>query len=272
MKPQLIACDLDGTLMAPDHLTVTERTFNALKTAHDKGVKIAIATGRTLGFTENVTEQIPFADYVIYSNGACVYDRVQNKDVYRNRLSCQQTAEILKTLSEMELYYNAYVDGEIYVQRSKAQFYKNRELPPKFLELFVKIAHECDDIAFSLEGREAEIIAMYSMNSRQMNKMLSMFREMGLHITSSIPDELEVTAPKVNKGTAIEGLCRAAGFDTGLVMAFGDAMNDYEMIKTAGLSYAMGNACEQLKQAARFVTLSNADDGVAVAVENILNL
>ena len=61
--------------MAPDHITVTERTYNALKAAHDKGVKIAIATGRTLGFVESVVKQIPFADYVIYSNGASVYDR-----------------------------------------------------------------------------------------------------------------------------------------------------------------------------------------------------
>ena len=47
-KIKLIACDLDGTLMAPDHLTVTERTKNALLQAHNNGVKIAVATGRTL--------------------------------------------------------------------------------------------------------------------------------------------------------------------------------------------------------------------------------
>lgn len=45
---KLIATDLDGTLMAPDHLTVTDRTYNALKTAHDKGIKIAVATGRPM--------------------------------------------------------------------------------------------------------------------------------------------------------------------------------------------------------------------------------
>lgn len=270
MKPVLIACDLDGTLMSPDHMTVTKRTYNALLTAHEKGVKIAIATGRTLGFTDSVTEQIPFVDYVIYSNGACVYDRSQKKDVYRNRLTTEQTAEILKTLSEMELYYNAYVDGEIYVQRNKAQFYKNHELPQRFLEQFMRIAHECEDMEKELLGREAEIIAMYSMNSDQMDGMLSKFNDRGLHITSSLPDELEVTAPGVNKGTAIVGLCEAAGFNTAEVMAFGDAMNDYEMIKSVGLSYAMGNACEELKAAAKFVTLTNAEDGVAAAIEKIL--
>ena len=75
MAVKLIVTDLDGTLMSPDHQTVSERTKNALKTAHDNGVKIAIATGRTLTFTDNVTSQVPFVDYVIYSNGAAVFDR-----------------------------------------------------------------------------------------------------------------------------------------------------------------------------------------------------
>ena len=78
MAIRLIASDLDGTLMAPDHMTVTQRTKDALLAMHEKGAKIAIATGRTLSFIENVTAQIPFVDYVIYSNGASVYDRAKN--------------------------------------------------------------------------------------------------------------------------------------------------------------------------------------------------
>ena len=62
MAVKIIATDLDGTLMAPDHLTVTEPTKSALAAAHDKGIKIAVATGRALSFTEGVTKQVPFAD------------------------------------------------------------------------------------------------------------------------------------------------------------------------------------------------------------------
>ena len=56
---KLIATDLDGTLMAPDHLTVTDRTYNALKKAHDKGIKIAVATGRPMTLIDNVISQVP---------------------------------------------------------------------------------------------------------------------------------------------------------------------------------------------------------------------
>ena len=82
MAVKLIASDLDGTLMAPDHMTVSERTKKALLDAHEKGIKIAIATGRTLHFTDSVTAQIPFVDYVVSSNGAAVYDRNAGEYVY----------------------------------------------------------------------------------------------------------------------------------------------------------------------------------------------
>ena len=82
MAVKLIASDLDGTLMATDHMTVAERTKNALVAAHNKGIKIAIATGRTLTFTNSVTAQIPFVDYVVSSNGAAVYDRNAGEYVY----------------------------------------------------------------------------------------------------------------------------------------------------------------------------------------------
>ena len=84
MPVKLIACDLDGTLLGADHITVSQRTVKALADAHEKGMKIAVATGRTLSVIYNVMEQIPFLDYVIYSNGAAVCDLKTAKTVYKN--------------------------------------------------------------------------------------------------------------------------------------------------------------------------------------------
>lgn len=67
MSIKLIATDLDGTLMAPDHLTVTKRTYDALKSSHDKGIRLAVATGRSMVLIDNVISQVPFVDYIIYS-------------------------------------------------------------------------------------------------------------------------------------------------------------------------------------------------------------
>ena len=273
MAIKLIATDLDGTLMAPDHLTVTERTYNALKTAHDRGVKIAIATGRTLGFIHNVTEQLPFCDYVIYSNGASVFDRNKGEDIYTNHIPPAVTKDILSLLSKYDLYYNCYVGGKVYVQTDKIKFYINRGLPEEFIQFFIQCSAECENMESELDGRSAEIVAMYNVSDDIKKTLTDFFRQHGLHITSSIPDEFEVTAPDVNKGTAMKGLCVNAGFKADEVMAFGDALNDLEMLEYAVHSVAMGNACEQCKSAAKYITATNAEDGVAEAVEKyVLNI
>ena len=113
MAIKIIATDLDGTLMAPDHLTVTQRTKKALSDAHDKGIKVSIATGRALDFTEGVTNQIPFADYVICSNGASVYDRNNDKFIYTNLVTPEITAETIALLNSLPVYYNIYMEGKI---------------------------------------------------------------------------------------------------------------------------------------------------------------
>ncbi len=267
MAVKLIASDLDGTLMAPDHITVTERTYNALKAAHDRGIKIAIATGRTLGFVESVIKQVPFTDYVIYSNGASVFDRAQGRDVYQNHISPEATAELLSLLDMLPIYYNVYVQGKIYVQKDKIANYVNDSLPQEFLDQFIACCVQCDSLEKELSGSSAEIIAMYNVSGEHKEMLMTAFNRRSLHITSSIKDEFEVTAPDVNKGTALKGLCRAAGISIAETMCFGDALNDYEMLEASGFSVAMGNACEECKRIAKHVTLTNADDGVADAIE-----
>ena len=110
MSIKLIASDLDGTLMSPDHITVAQRTKNALVSAQNKGIKIAIATGRALNFTAGVTAQIPFVDYVVCSNGASVYDRKNGKFIYRNTVSAEITAQAVKLLSSLPVYFNIYIN------------------------------------------------------------------------------------------------------------------------------------------------------------------
>ena len=78
---KLIASDLDGTLMSPDHLTVSDKTKKALFSSHEKGIKIAIATGRALSFTAGVTAQIPFAD-MLFAPTVLLFMTAKLKSLY----------------------------------------------------------------------------------------------------------------------------------------------------------------------------------------------
>ncbi len=267
MGIKIIATDLDGTLMSPDHMTVTERTRKALFEARNRGVKIAVATGRTLKFIESVLNQIPFADYVIYSNGASVFDRKLNRDIYKKHIPAEDTADILHFLDGLPVYYNVYSGGRIYIQVNKQRYYNNNSLPEAFLKEFVAASEVCDSLEEELKGKSTEIFSVYSMSPQNEKMITDFLKSKNLLLTTSVPDEIEATAENVNKGTALKGLCDELGITADEVMAFGDAMNDSHMLKFAGYSFAMGNAAQELKKLARYVTAANADDGVAQAVE-----
>lgn len=267
MSIKIIATDLDGTLMSPDHITVTERTKNALFKAHEKGIKIAVATGRTLGFITPVTDQIPFVDYAVFSNGASVYDMRKKEIIIKNHIPAETTELLLKKLENTNVYYNVYTDGKVYTQKDKQQYYTSCDLPEEFLKLFAASTTVCENLCEELTGKSTEIIAVYSTDEAMLRSTEEYFNSLGLLVTASLKDEIEVTAPSANKGTALSEICEVLGIDRQEAMAFGDAMNDEQMIEFAGYSFAMGNACDELKKKASYTTLSNAEDGLASAVE-----
>ncbi len=267
MAIKIIATDLDGTLMAPDHLTVTERTKNALKSAHDKGIKITIATGRALNFTSGVTTQIPFADYVICSNGASVYDRNNKKFIYTNLISPEITAEAIALLNTLPVYYNIYIDGNIYAQKGADLFFNDLNLPQEFLEDFVSKLIICDDISKETKDKGAELIDVFFSDEDSKKKILEFFDEKGLFLASALGGVCSATAQGSDKGTALKGLCDILGVASDEAMTFGDASNDATMLRYAYYSFSMENGDVICKESARFSAPSNADDGVAQMVE-----
>ena len=267
MPVKIIATDLDGTLMAPDHLTVTERTKNALKSAHDKGVKISIATGRALRFTDGVTAQIPFADYVICSNGASVYDRNNNKFIYTNLVSPEITAEAIALLDTLPVYYNIYMDGNIYSQKGADVFFGNFNLPAEFLADFASRLIVSDNLAEEVAGKGAELIDVFYSNENDKKVIFDFFKEKGLFLASALAGVVSATAQGSDKGTALNGLCDILGISSDEAMTFGDASNDATMLEYAYYSFAMENGDEICKNSARFSAPSNADDGVAQMIE-----
>lgn len=266
MSIKIIATDLDGTLMAPDHLTVTERTKNALINAQQKGVKISIATGRALSFTAGVTKQIPFVDYVICSNGASVYDRKAEKFIYTNLVSPEVTYEAVQLLETLPVYYNIYMDGKIYSSEGRERFFVNTGLPTAFLEDFASRLCVTKDMLSEVKGKGAELIDVF-FSEETKKPIFDFFESKGLVLTSALAGVVSATAVGSDKGTAMKGLCDIMGFCANEAMTFGDASNDSTMLKFADYSFAMANGDELCKASAKFDAPSNAEDGVAQMIE-----
>ena len=209
MAVKIIVSDLDGTLMAPDHLTVAEATKAALLRAHDAGMRIAIATGRTLSFTANVTDQIPFVDYVICSNGACAYDRNNKEFIYSKLISPEETAAAVTLLNSLPIYYNIYLEGRIYVQKGSERFFVNPDMPSGFIEKFVASTVQCDDLLERQMCIRDRLIDVFAADPQVKNSVLDNFRSKGYEIASAAPGVNSATAGGVNKGAALLGMCEA---------------------------------------------------------------
>lgn len=264
---KLIATDLDGTLMSPDHLTITERTVNTLKTAHDKGIKIAIATGRPMCIIGDVVNQIPFVDYIIYSNGACVFDRNSNKVIHSSLIDGETTAELINYFLGEEVYFDVSYNGESHYQTGIEKYFANMEFPSEFVSEVMKTMNGHPDLSKYLDGDGVEKITLYTVADEDYDRFREKFLSYHFSVASSFKGGLEATVIDADKGSAVAGICADMKITSDEVMTFGDAGNDCPMLEFAKYSFAMENATDECKKSAKFVTLSNAEDGLAAAVE-----
>lgn len=267
MSIKLIATDLDGTLMSGDHMTITKYTLDVLKRAHDSGIKIAIATGRPLSLIGNVTSQIPFADYVIYANGACVYDTVGKKIIYSSLIDSSTARALISHFLTQRVFFEVYVDGRSQFQSDCEQYFIDTDFPSAFVEEVKGSMDAHEDLLEYLGDREIEKITLYCLSDEQSALHGLTFEKYDLSTACSFAGSLEATAKNANKGIAVKGLGDVLGIGADEIMCFGDAGNDIPMLEYAKYSFAMANGTEQCKKSARFIARANTEDGLARAVE-----
>ncbi len=277
MDIKLIVTDLDGTFLNSNHVTIPQENIDAFKKAHERGIKVAIASGRTKILTDYLIEQLPFLDYLITSNGACVYDLNSGKEVCSTLIDYSQSVEIFKILDEYNLLYEIYFDGDCYMNSESYKMFTPENVAPHIYTLLKNFIKEVPDLAILLNGKGMEKLNILSLSAKQRKEIeerVSLFGDFSF--ASSFPmDEcrdgnLEITHKNSNKGYAVKSLAETLGLTSENVMTFGDGENDCTMLKFADYSFAMANGGDYAKNSAKFITDSNDDCGVARAIKKYI--
>lgn len=264
---KLIAMDMDGTLLSPDHKTVAETDKLALRKAHESGIKLAISTGRTLSTVGNICSQIPEIDYIIFSNGAGIFDRHADRIIYRNNMPPETAEKYMPFIKERSGFIEAYIDGVAYALENENQKIDYDLIPPVFKAMLGKGVIITDDFKKVYGEFGIEKVIFYIADPEICIEADRYLRgEEGLFVTSSVGRSIEFTKAGTDKGDALRALCAEIGSTADEAMALGDAGNDIPMIKAAGYGIAMGNADKKTKQAAKYITKTNAENGVAAAI------
>ena len=154
----------------------------------------------------------------------------------------------------------------MYLEEARLPYYNSDSLPQAFLEQYMAKAHREENLLDKAD-KGAESIAVYDLNPEQADWVRSVLEGQGLEVVSSLPNELECTAPGANKGAALAGIARQLQIEPEQVMSFGDAGNDCPMLAFAHYSFAMENGAPECKAAARYRAEANTADGVAKAIE-----
>lgn len=270
----ILFLDMDGTVLRSDK-TVSARTRNALKAAQAEGVKLVVATGRTLKIAPPIVYELNF-DYAIISNGASVYDlktgeRLQHKPF--NPQSARVLYELIKDECDFIEYFAA---GEILLSKKSHAMINTRAIPSwhkKYFNENETPVWESDEAYIAAGAPGLEKVGLVRYNSAILDRIRPKLLATGLfNITGSISRSMEVNDKTCSKGVAITELCSRLGIDMARSAAVGDSSNDLQMIKAAGCGVAVANAKPEVIAAADHVTASNDEDGVALFIEEkVLN-
>lgn len=271
MSIKLIAMDMDGTLLDDDHATVPARNIAALQRAREKGVKLVIASGRTWSLIWDAAEQLGGVDYAILANGAAIREAETGKHIYENGFPNPQAAALIQLLLKEKLPFEMYSYGQNYVQQGEATRLSQGLFSEAFVKRYLASVKVVPDLIKALEGRTMEKINLFYAPPEQRERIRKLAELTGpMELTNSLEGNMEFNYGGASKGKALTALAAHLGLTSDEVMAFGDANNDLTMLRWAGWSFAMANASEEAKAAAKRLTASNHEAGVGQAVEKFV--
>lgn len=277
---------MDGTLLGDDHKPALE-TLAAVKKACDAGIRFMIATGRNFpGAMAELKDAELVCDYIVGS-GAEVRNP-QQEVVVTHPISIELCRAIYEEIRDYPLSVTFCTDGYDYkigtpeeieesLMLQMQLFFSN--LPREELaksETYRRIKKSTRSMSDMDELEAAGVpvykLFLYSEDKAMLDEMNTRLqRNKDIAVASSFPTNLEITDVKAQKGPVLKEYIESLGYTMNEVMVLGDSLNDLSMISMDfGATVAMANADPEVKSAAKYITKSNTEFGVAYAIEELL--
>lgn len=259
---KLVATDLDGTLVGRD-LRISPRALRAVQRVHAAGAHFVMATGRMFRSALPYAQACDVVTPLITYQGALIRDHRTMQDLWHRKIAAEMAREALEALAETGLHVNIYVNDELIVDRLTPE----ADLYSRISEVEARVVPSLYE---AVSGQPTKIVAIGEPEEidRWTPILKERFRDR-LYVTKSISRFLEIANPQVSKSMALSHLCERLGIRREEVIAFGDGMNDLDMLEWAGCGVAMENASDPVKEVADRVTAHVREDGVARVLEEL---
>lgn len=254
---KIIFSDFDNTLLNyySDKNYFDDYQISVLKKIQEKGIKFCIITGRTVSFFQQFSNLLEVVDYIIGSNGACVYDVKEKRFIYQDVINkhslnllidyvIKNNHSFLLNCLDKRYQYGEWgrVNGDKYIEGKE---------------------YACEQMVMSFSKRSSDDVANF----------VEYVKDVVVTNTTDWGDEysIDINNNQVSKGNSVKWLCNQLEVATDDTIGFGDGANDVSMFEVVGKSVAMGNATNNIKGMATDVVLNCEEYGVYKYIEdNIL--
>lgn len=268
MKYKLLVLDVDGTLLN-DEREISKRTLAALLKVQQMGVRIVLASGRPTYGLMPLAKTLELGNYggFVLSYNGCQIIKAQNGEIlFERRINPEMRPYLEKKARKNGFAIFTYHDDTLITDSPDNEYIKNEALLNN-----LKIIRE-DEFSTAIDfapckcmlvsDKEKALIGLEQHWEKRLAGTLDAFR--------SEPYFLEVVPCGVNKANTLGALLEHLGVTREEVIAVGDGVCDVTMLQLAGMGVAMGHSQDSVKVCADYVTASNEEDGVALAVEKLI--
>jgi len=244
---KMIVTDLDGTLLKTDK-TISSRTITALNRCKQQGIKLAYATGRG-GSATKVTPPGLF-DGSIIANGA--YAKAGDTTVYKRIIPYQTIRPLLMACDKRGLHVSSQLNGMDYANFTISEAWT------AVTDFMI--------VDFSKHDKDAEKIISANLTPEDI-AFIEAHLPADTYLLMTMDGFAMIMHNQAIKSKAIAALATHWGIAREEIVAFGDDLNDFDMLTYAGIGIAMSNALGEVKSVADFICQSNDDDGIALWLE-----
>ncbi len=269
MSIKLVAIDLDGTLLNSQH-QISPAVKEAVSLANQKGVHIILASGRPYLGIKPYLEELGLNtvnNYCISNNGSVIHQAYDGSHLAENLLDFADYQYFEELSRNIGVHLHALADNTMFTANRHISHYTVQDAYLTNTPLVYCPANE-------MEPTLGFTKIMMIDHPEKLDIGISYIPENAFEnysLVKTSPYYLEIANKTSSKGTALQIICEKLGITPDKVMSIGDQNNDIQMLQYASVSVAMGNADEHIRKMVKFVTETNENEGVAVAINKFIN-
>ena len=264
---RLLGLDMDGTLL-DSRKKIPSTAMEAINRLVKRGTVVSLCTGRGVAELKDYEEELACIPYGILNSGGCVYDFRERRPIFSQLIEDDVILECLRAAKEVRaMPYLLTTDASVAQNEDMedvSEFHMGIYQP--MFDRVATVVPDMEEYVRTHPGKSLKL-CIYHRDTATREKTRAAITYLGMQLADAETTSLEVSPPGITKAKGLQILCKYLNIPVEESVAVGDADNDLDVLKAAGLAVAMGNANENVKRVCDVVVADNDHDGIAEVID-----